>query len=394
MKKLPLGIQNFREIIEGNYVYADKTQYVYDLINDTSYYFLSRPRRFGKSLLLDTIAEAFSGDKELFKGLYIYDSNYRFDKYPVIRLDMSNIATKTPETLEESLSVELRKRIKHEELDIDAGIPSDMYKNLIESLFRKYNQKVVILIDEYDKPILDHIEDIEIAEANRNVLRGFYGVLKSMDPFLKLTFITGVTKFAKTSVFSGLNNLRDITLSEKYSNICGITIENLDNCFYEHIEKIAAHGKHGSYENLRNKILTWYDGYSWDGATRGINPYSLLNFFCEKKFSGFWYASETPKFLLDLIKKRQEGYTNIKNLELGEWALDTFEIDNIEVEALLFQTGYLTVKEILPEQEPPVYLLDIPNYEVRIAFNLHLLAEFTRKGGVYTETAYRRYETN
>ena len=390
MKKIPLGIQTFRKIIEGDYIYADKTHYVYDLINDASYYFLSRPRRFGKSLMLDTIAEAFSGDKELFKGLFIYDSDYNFEKHPVLRLDMSNIANKTPETLEDGLSIPLRERAKKEGFDIDYNNPSVILKTLIEALYVKYNKSVVLLIDEYDKPILDKINDIALAEANREVLRGFYGVLKSMDPFLRLTFITGVTKFTKTSIFSGLNNLRDITLSEKYADICGIAIEDLDKYFDGHIVKLAERGKFGDYGNIQEKILAWYDGYSWNGETRVINPFSLLSFFCEEKFSGFWYASGTPKFLTDLIKKRQEGYTSLKNLEMGEWSLDTFEIDSIEVEALLFQTGYLTVNDIRTDQEPPIYVLDIPNHEVRLAFNLHILAEFTEKGKLYTETAYRR----
>ena len=390
VKKLPFGIQNFRKIIESDYVYADKTRYIYELINDASNYFLSRPRRFGKSLLLDTIAEAFSGDRELFKGLFIYESDYCFDKHPVLRLDMSNIANETSKILKDSLTSELKTRAKKEGFELESNLPSDVLKTLIEELYNKYGRGVIILIDEYDKPILDHIDELELAEANRKVLRGFYGVLKSMDPFLRLTFITGVTKFTKTTVFSGLNNLRDITLSEEYSNICGIAIEDLDRYFYEHIKKLAASGKYGNYNNIRDKILEWYDGYSWDGMTHVINPYSLLSFFSEKKFSGFWYASGTPKFLTDLIKNRQDGYTRLENLEMGEWSLDTFEIDNIEVEALLFQTGYLTVKEILPEQEPPVYLLGIPNYEVRIAFNLNILAEFTGRGGVYTETAYRK----
>ena len=390
MKKLPLGIQTFRDIIEGGYVYADKTQYVFKLINDAKYYFLSRPRRFGKSLLLDTIAEAFSGDKELFKGLYIYDSDYNFEKHPVLRLDMSNIINETSEELKKSLLYMLRKRLKTEGFDIDNNMPADIFKTLIEELYNKYNKKVVVLVDEYDKPILDHLNNLKIAEANRDFLRGFYGVLKSMDPFIQLTFITGVTKFTKTSIFSGLNNLRDITLTEKYADICGIAIDDLDEYFNGHIEKLAACGKFGDYGSIHDKILVWYDGYSWNGETRVINPYSLLSFFCEEKFSGFWYASGTPKFLTDLIKKRQEGYTNLKNIEMGEWSLDTFEIDKIEIEALLFQTGYLTVKEILPEQELPVYVLDIPNHEVRLAFNLHILAEFTEKGALNTETAYRR----
>jgi hypothetical protein len=248
----------------------------------------------------------------------------------------------------------------------------------------------VVLIDEYDKPILDQISRIEVAEGNREVLRGFYGVLKSMDPFLRLTFITGVTKFTKTSVFSGLNNLRDITMAEEYANICGIAIEDLDTYFGEHIEDLKTLDRFKQYESVRDEILFWYDGYSWDGETRVINPYSLLSFFTGKKFSGFWYASGTPKFLLDLIRKRPDGYMGLNNLEMGEWELDTFDIQRIEAGPLLFQTGYLTVKETLPGQVPAVYLLDVPNFEVRMAFNLHILAEFTESGSSLAGASYRR----
>ena len=389
MKRLPLGIQNFRKIVENDYVYVDKTQFIFSLINDSSYYFLSRPRRFGKSLLLDTIAEAFGGDRELFKGLYIYDSGYGFEKHPVLRLDMSNIANETPEMLKNSLSTALRKHANDEKLGIMGDAPSDMFKTLIEALYKKYDKRVLVLIDEYDKPILDRLSNADTVEANRDVLRGFYGVLKSMDPFLRLTFITGITKFTKTSVFSGLNNLRDITLSEKYAGICGIAVEDLDGYFSEHITNIAESGKMGGYGDIRDKILSWYDGYSWNGTNRVINPFSLLSFFSDERFSGYWYASGTPKFLLDLIKTRPRGYTDLKNLKIGEWSLDTFDVRRMEVEPLLFQTGYLTVKEILPDPEPPVYLLDTPNYEVRMAFNLHLMAEFTESGASFAESSYR-----
>lgn len=390
MKKLPLGIQSFRTIIEGGYVYADKTQYVYDLINNVKYYFLSRPRRFGKSLLLDTIAEAFSGDKGLFKGLYIYDTDFDFLKHPVLRLDMSNISNKTPEDMEVSLSGELYKRIQFEELNISTGIPSDMFKFLIEALYNKYNQRVVILIDEYDKPILDHIDDINTAEANRKILRSFYGILKSMDPFLEFSFITGVTKFTKTSIFSELNNLLDITLLEDYANICGITAEDLFTYFDEHTKNLSASKKFQKYANIYDEIISWYDGYSWDGETRVINPFSLLSFYTQKKFSNFWYSSGTPKFLMDLLKRRQGGFTDVKNIEMSEWALDSFDITNIEIESLLFQTGYLTVIKILPDSAPAVYVMGIPNYEVNTALNLQILAEFTEKGEIYAETAYRK----
>ena len=389
MKGLPLGIQSFRKIIDGRYVYVDKTRYVYELLNDTSCYFLSRPRRFGKSLLLDTIAEAFSGDKGLFNGLFIYNSDHPFDKHPVLRIDMSNIANKTPGALESDLKNELRNRVKAEEFEFDYSHASTLLKMLIEGLYRKYNKTVVVLIDEYDKPILDHITDIETAEANRDVLRGFYGILKSMDPYLRLTFITGVTKFTKTSVFSGLNNLSDITLAEEYADICGITKDDLDEYFTEHIESMATLKRFKQYGSLKEEILAWYDGYSWDGETRVINPFSLLSFLSRKKFSSFWYSSGTPKFLLDMIKKRPAGYTDLNNLRMGEWALDTFDIQKMEVEPLLFQTGYLTVKGITPDSVPDEYILEIPNYEVRMAFNLHILAEFTESGATLTQSAFQ-----
>jgi hypothetical protein len=389
MKKLPLGIQSFKEIITENYVYADKTEYIYNLINNAKYYFLSRPRRFGKSLLIDTIHEVFNGDKELFKGLSIYDSDYEFKTHPVIRLDMSGIANETPEILKNSLYIELKKRANNEGFSFDYETPSDIFKNFIEYLHNKYNQRVVVLIDEYDKPILDHILSIETAEANRQVLKGFYGILKSMDAHLRFTLITGVTKFTKTSIFSELNNLYDITMVRDYANICGVETCDLNKYFNEHIEKLASLDRFDTSDSIREEILAWYDGYSWDGITRVINPFSLLSFFSRKDFSSFWYASGTPKFLMDLRKKRPTGYTDFRNLTIGEWSLDSFDIKNMSAAPLLFQTGYLTVEKVLPGQRPPAYLLKIPNYEVRIAFSLNILAEFTEAEATSTESAYR-----
>ncbi|MDR1559537.1 MAG: AAA family ATPase [Clostridiales bacterium] len=210
MKKLPVGIQTFREIIDGNYVYADKTQYIYNLLTNGKCYFLSRPRRFGKSLLLDTIAEVFSGDRELFRGLWIYSSDWDFKKYPVIRMDMSLVDSKNENTLTESLNNKLNEYSEVE--GFNSVILSSRLQQLIRALHRKYGERVVILIDEYDKPLLDHIIDTETAEANRRVIKSFFGVLKGMDAYLKFVFFTGVSKFTKTSLFSEMNNLLDITL--------------------------------------------------------------------------------------------------------------------------------------------------------------------------------------
>jgi len=392
MKDLPLGLQSFRKIIRGGCVYVDKTQYVHELIRRDGCYFLSRPRRFGKSLLLDTIKEAFSGDKELFKGLFLYDSGYAFEKHPVLRLDMSDISNQTPEKLEKALVETLQNHAEKEGISISSEIPSNLFKFLIERLFDKYGKEVVVLIDEYDKPILDRIGDTEVAEANRDFLRGFYGVLKSMDPFLRLTFITGVTKFTKTSVFSGLNNLTDITLSKKYSGICGIPVEELDRYFDDRIKVLESDKAFSRYDSVCGEILAWYDGYSWDGVTRVINPHSLLSFFDQSEFRCFWFATGTPSFLMDLIKKRPEGYADLTSFEIGEFAMDTYDIERISVEPLLFQSGYLTVKEILDDKRYPTYLLEIPNHEVMEAFNMHILATFTESEPKAVENAYRRIE--
>ena len=378
------------EIITGDYIYIDKTQYVYDLINDAKYYFLSRPRRFGKSLLLDTIAEAFSGCRELFKGLWIYESGYSFEKHPVLRLDMSNISNDTPDALKESLAFAINERISAEGFNIVSGNLPDLFKTLIKYLHDKYAQSVVVLIDEYDKPILDHLQDDETAEANRAVLGGFYGILKSLGPYLKFVFITGVTKFTKTSIFSGLNNLYDITLDRKYANICGVAVVDLDKYFGGHIEELAGSRGFGHGGDISDEILAWYDGYSWDGQTRVINPYSLLSFFMRKSFESYWYASGTPSFLIDILKRKPAAFLALRNLEIRERSLDSFDIKKTGLASLLFQTGYLTVKKVLYEARPPIYMLDIPNLEVREAFYMNIIAEFTEQGLDFAESAYTK----
>ena len=386
---LPLGIQNFKEIIEGDYIYVDKTQHIYNLIKQAKYYFLSRPRRFGKSLLLDTIAEVFKGDKELFKGLWIYDSDYTFKKHPVIRLDMSNLANKTPDILEESLSFYLKICYAAEDFIYEESISSNAFMKLIMLLHNKYNERVVVLIDEYDKPILDHMDDIKVAKENRKVLSGFYGILKSMDPYLRMTFITGVTKFSKASVFSVLNNLTDLTMAEDYAEICGIPIGSLDEYFGEHIAQLKRHARFKQYDNITDEILRWYDGYSWDGENRVLNPFSLLSFFTQKKFECFWYTSGTPGFLINILKNKPETFLLLKNLELSERALDMFEIERMQIEPLLFQSGYLTVKELLPGKGVSVYRVDIPNFEVREAFYLNILSGFTNQSDAFADSVYR-----
>ena len=394
MKKLPLGIQNFREIIEDNHVYVDKTMYIHQLISNGKCYFLSRPRRFGKSLFLDTIAEVFLGNKELFKGLWIYDSDYDFERHPVLRLDMSNISTKTPEIFEKTLSARLLDYIDDEGFRVRDDSPSGLLDNLIKGLYKKYNQKVVVLIDEYDKPILDHMTEFDTAEANREIIGDFYGILKSLDSYLKFTFFTGVSKFTKTSVFSTLNNLSDITMQEKYANICGIPVGDLELYFGDRIRSLSQHKNFKHCSCLRDVILKWYDGYSWDSETKLLNPYGLLSFFQAEQLKSFWYVSGSPKFLIDLIKEKPEAVPELNNLTISEAALDSIDIQNLEIGSLLFQTGYLTVSKIIPAKAeygvPPQYLLEIPNLEVRDAFFKGLTAGLAEKEYIFTENSYWR----
>ena len=390
MKRLPLGIQTFRKVVDGGHVYVDKTRYIHDLLCNESYYFLSRPRRFGKSLLLDTIAEVFNGSRELFEGLFIYDCGYGFEKHPVVRLDMSNIENENPDDLKNSLVRAINSRSRDEGFELIPGLPSNLFQDLIKMLYDKYGKGVVVLIDEYDKPILDRINNMEIAEQNRDVLRRFYGILKSSDPYLRFIFITGVSKFTKTSIFSELNNLRDITMSNMYAGICGVPVEQLGRYFGEHLEKHKRHQDVGGIEDLHKLILKWYDGYSWDGVSRLINPFSLLSFLIDERLYGFWFASGSPKFLMDLIKEKPASYIDLKNLEMSEWALDSFDIKRMEIVPLLFQTGYLTVKEIKVKQGRYFYQLEMPNMEVKEAFHLNIMAELSGKDGAFAESSYFR----
>ena len=391
MKKLPLGIQTFRKIIEGNNLYVDKTKYIYDLIDNGNCYFLSRPRRFGKSLFLDTIAEVFKGSKELFKGLWIYDSDYDFASFPIVKLDMSNFTTETNEMFTSNLTARLRSYLKREDICINENTPSELLNDLVVGLYDKYSRKVVVLIDEYDKPILDNISKIETAEANRTTLRSFFGILKSLDSYLEFIFFTGVSKFTKTSVFSSLNNLADITMNKKFANICGIPVDELCIYFGDRIKKLAADKKFDSYSDMHSQILAWYDGYSWDGNTKVINPFGLLYFFFEEEFKSFWYSSGSPKFLIDLIKAKPDAVPALQNLTIKEANMDAIDIQNMEIGALLFQTGYLTVKEIISYRDTsPDYLLEIPNLEVREAFFEQITAGLAEQESIFTTGVYRQ----
>ncbi|NIM14746.1 MAG: AAA family ATPase [Candidatus Aminicenantes bacterium] len=379
MKNLPLGVQTFRDFSEKNYIYVDKTRQIHDLFaRGGKYYFLSRPRRFGKSLLISTLAELFSGNKELFKGLWIYDK-IEWTQYPVILIDFSKIDYETPEKLKESIKEFL------DNTAIFYGVTLNKKKSYKESfveLIEKLSAKgrVIILVDEYDKPIIEYVEakEIDTAKKIRRVLKNFYGVIKASDAFLHFVFITGVSKFSRVSVFSDLNNLTDITLMDRFSTLLGYTEAELEHYFSPYMEQmVQKRGMSRSY--LSETIHKWYNGYSWDGENFVYNPYSILNLFNANKFENYWFSTGTPTFLTRLIKSQKTDITEFENLPVKSYTFDSYDIENLEIPALLFQTGYLTVKKITVKGVKETFHLSYPNQEVRDSFLTHLFGELTQK---------------
>ncbi|MFN8578237.1 MAG: AAA family ATPase [Candidatus Sericytochromatia bacterium] len=363
MKKLPIGIQTFRDIIEKENLYIDKTKDIYKLIQTTNkYFFLSRPRRFGKSLLISTLEEIFLGNQELFKGLYIYDK-IEWKKYPVIRIDFNALTyTEGTEGFKRTLTFKLKSICKNYNLNIE----SDDYKVIFENLIIELSKigKVVILIDEYDKPIVEVIEDKQLTINNRTILKSFYETIKSCDEYIKFCFLTGVSKFSKISVFSSLNNLIDLTLDPRFPIITGITEEELYKDFDEHIKSLAMK-LNNTEEETKHILKNWYNGYSWNGKDFVYNPYSILKVLTIQQINNYWFESGTPTLLIKLIKEKQINVETLKNFVASKSLLDSFEIDDIRVESLLFQTGYLTIKEIKnPDSPYRKYILDYPNMEV------------------------------
>ncbi len=375
MKKLPIGIQTFEKIISEDFLYVDKTEVIFKLISTSGFYFLSRPRRFGKSLLISTLKEIFIGNKELFKGLYIYDK-IKWEKYPVIRLDMSSVITSEGKDKFNKSIINMLNFIAQEyKVTIFNPINyTDAFRKLIFEL-SKIN-KVVILIDEYDKPIIDYISKPEISNENKDLLRDFYSIIKSFDQYIKFCFLTGVSKFSKVSVFSGLNNLLDITLDAEYSTICGITQTELEEYFSDRITNFA------SIENISipdSKLLikTWYNGYSWDGKTTVYNPFSLLVFFKMNTLDNYWFSTGTPTFLIDKFKESKYKIEEIKNFTVNSLFFDSYNTEIKDYRPLLFQTGYLTIKKY--DRANNEYTLGYPNKEVKDAFLSHIASTFIEK---------------
>ena len=382
MKNLPLSIQTFRDIITQGYLYIDKTKEIYNLYaRGGKYYFFSRPRRFGKSLLISTLKEIFSGNKELFKGLWIYDK-IEDTTYPVIHIDFLGLKYRSEKELEDSLEYLIDQNAAAHGIELQQKGYDKRFRELIMEAFKK--NPVVILVDEYDKPVIDFIEtdSKDIARANQKVLKTFYSIIKSMDQYTRFIFITGVSKFSKVSVFSDLNTLIDITLYDDFSTLLGYTEEELKHYFSPYLKRTTE--KMGMSEaSLLKSIRKWYNGYSWDGNNFVYNPFSILSFFNANSFGNFWFSTGTPTFLIKLIKSQQVEIMEFENLLANHITFDCFDIDNMDVTSLLFQTGYMTIKKVTIENHEKTYELTYPNHEVRSSFLTHLLGMYTQKKSAF-----------
>ncbi|MDR3188085.1 MAG: ATP-binding protein [Prevotellaceae bacterium] len=377
MQKLPIGIQSFESLRENEFLYVDKTQKIYQLVTSGRVFFLSRPRRFGKSLLVSTLGALFRGEKKLFEGLYIYDKWDWEQRFPVIRLDFGGRAHSSGEELMTSLTDFVEAQASAYHLSLVQNALPDKFMELLTKLHQSTGQQVVMLVDEYDKPITDHLSNLEVAEANRKILQAFYQVLKAADEHLRFIFLTGVSKFAKISIFSGLNNLNDVTMDDKYATICGYTQAELESCFAEHIAEMAEYHKQ-TREEIIAEIRRWYNGYSWDGATSVYNPFSTLLLFDKKLFIDHWFATGTPTFLVNLIKTRNDAKVLLEPVQVQSTTFDSFEYHALDTKLLSFQTGYLTVKkrEKSMFDNTLVYTLGFPNEEVRMALMGHMVGSY------------------
>ena len=362
-RRLPIGIQTFREVREDDCYYVDKTPHIQRLLDGGKHYFLSRPRRFGKSLFLDTLKELFEGSEELFEGLAIHGKEWDWSmRHPVVRLDFSSGSFASVDELHAEVADQLDVIAADAGIDLAGRTAAIRFRQLIRELYRRSGERVVVLVDEYDKPILDVLEDADLARANRDYLRGLYSTLKSSDAHVRLSFITGVSKFSKVSLFSGLNNLTDITLDAEFSAICGYTEADLDAVFAPELPGLD-----------RGAIREWYNGYAWLGEEKVYNPFDILLLFRNREFRAHWFETGSPTFLVDTLFRRRVRSVDLDGMLPSDDLLSTFDVDEIAPEALLFQTGYLTILRRERRAGETFYRLGYPNREVRQGLNRSLL---------------------
>lgn len=364
--KFPIGIQQFDKLRTGGWVYVDKTALIHKMVNEGTCCFLSRPRRFGKSLLVSTLEAYFQGRKDLFEGLAIAELETEWKVYPVLHFDLNAKAFTSLQDLYDVLNDQL---IIYEQLYESVAVdksPEGRLRQILRMAYKKTGERAVILVDEYDKPLLQNIVNVGLQDEMRNALKAFYGVLKSMDGHIKFALLTGVSKFGKVSVFSDLNNLRDLSMLEQYSGICGISEKELHLYFRNEISEMAE--KHEvSYEEMADMLRQNYDGYHFAPNTEGMyNPFSLLNVFANKRFANYWFETGTPTYLVELLKNSNYDLSKLQNSHSTDNVLNAIDVYGNDPIPVIYQSGYLTIKSYDPEFM--IYTLDFPNKEVEEGF--------------------------
>jgi hypothetical protein len=364
---LPLGIQSLGLLREGGFVYVDKTDFAHRLVRSAGRYFLSRPRRFGKSLFVDTLKEIFEGNEALFEGLYIHDRwNWRCT-YPVIKIDFADGLLHSRQAMDLRILDLLHTNAERLEVSCEAQDLAGRFGALIRNARAKHGQRAVVLVDEYDKPILDNIDQPEVAAAMREGLKNFYSVLKGQDAHLQFVFMTGVTKFSKVSLFSGMNQLNDITLDAAYSSICGYTENDLQQAFGAHLAGVDL-----------AEVRRWYNGYNWTGLDTVYNPFDILLFIDKGgRFKNYWFETGNPSFLLKLFQSRRYFLPSLEQVDVREVILESFDVERIDPVTLLFQSGYLTIKNTFTDLGQLMFRLGVPNTEVKVALNDRFINAYT-----------------
>ncbi len=378
MKKLPFSIQTFEHLRNHDLIYVDKTEFLYKLVSEGKYYFFSRPRRFGKSLLLTTLKSYFKGDKHLFEGLYIAENETKWKSHPVVHIDYSLVSYFDGlAVFKESLVSYFKTIAEPYDIELTEKNPTQALSELVIKLYKKYGS-VVVLVDEYDKPLVDTLTKKEKFEENKILLRNLYGALKGLDAYFRFVMLTGVSRFGKVNVFSGMNNLNDISEDPEFSTAVGFTQEELEENFSEHLSTLAA-AFDTSVEILMPQIKYMYNGFSFDGITTLYNPFSVIKLFFSKEFGNYWFSSGTPTFLIDLIKKQKELPEKFEGIIVSDLTGGTDRIENFPLYPLLYQTGYLTIRSVEYDNYRRQYTLDYPNAEVRESFIRYVLAAFVDK---------------
>lgn len=373
--KYPIGIQNFEKLVTEGFVYVDKTALIYQLAQEGNYYFLSRPRRFGKSLLISTMEAYFSGQKDLFKGMAVESLEKEWRQHPILHLDLNvgeyqdeaSLRSRLDVFLTEAENIYGRTTIAHE--------PGQRLELLIKRAYERTGERIVILVDEYDKPLLQAIGNEQLQNIYRIILNGFYGALKSCDRYIRFAFLTGVTKFGKVSVFSDLNNLQDLSMSRKYQTICGITEEDIKLYFTHSIKELA--DNYGlTPEKVLNRLRNRYDGYHFRQNGIGIyNPFSLLSTFQNNEFGSYWFEMGTPSYLVELLKKENYRLPNLTEEQVSSDFLNSIDSVNASPIPVIYQSGYLTIKEY--DERFDVFRLGFPNEEVEEGFTRYLMPFYT-----------------